>query len=373
MIRLNRAELSDALDAAAPITKAKSPIPVLKNVLLVSHGKSLRVAATNLETSLVQTLTSDGDQFSTLAPCAELAKIVSSLAGDEIELKYDDTKKTLTIGSGKSKYVFRCLSPDDFPTLPKVAGDQNGRTLQVKVTSLTEAFNRTRGFVDDQPMQRWAFGGVYVEFSGTTTKVAAASGAMASVFNFASDANGGAPAILSPESVSQAIGLLAKTKVESVEIAISDRHWSIKVGQREVIGRLMEGQFPDISTVTDGARSSATATVTVGREEIISACRRLESLRGDTLGIKVEAVKDGLQLSYANKDIGDGIESVAAKVEGTFKPIGFKSYQLTKVFGAASGAEVTMRLPSDGGAAVFTEATVSSGSDWTGMVASVKV
>ena len=373
MITVNRSALSAALDAVTPLTKTKSPIPALRNVLIVSHGKSVTISATNLETSITRTIEANGDQFATLAPCVEFAKVASGIAGDEIELRYDDKKQTLTVGGGKSKYVFRCLSPDDFPTLPKIEDGGKSSTVSVNAASLADAIERTRTFIDaDGSGQGFAFTGVQLTVFDKQFRMIGASRAQASIVRFCGNVKAAdRPIIVAGECLGYLLQMLRSIGDSDVDLSFSGRHWSLATDGATIIGRIMEGEYPDVESV---APKQNRASVELSRSELISACQRLSALRGDSLVVKLESGKGELVLEYANKDVGDGTERIEAEIKGEFKPIGFKAYFIVNAAQAGRTERVRIELPEDPtkGAAIFKD-IAATGADWFSMLAPIRL
>lgn len=369
MIKVNRSALSAALDSAVAITKSKSAMAILRNVSLVSHGDSLTISATNLETSIVRSVRCAGDQFGTLVPCAEFAKIVASLDGDEIELRFDGAKLELKVGSGRSAYTFKCMPIDDFPTLPRVAGDQGGRSFDIDAAKLAEAFERTRSFVETES-SRYALAGIQLTPKAGSLKVCGANEHRGSVVRFDSpEVKASDPVVVSAESVAVALPNLRNAGSDGpATVALSDKHWSVAVGAVMVIGRVIEGQFPDIEQFIPKKHDGK---ATVSRPEMIAACQRLAALRGDSLALRIEKSDgDALSISYTSLDVGNGVESVDAEIAGTIDALAWKSYYLIDTMNAARTAKVRIEFAAQ--TAGFHEVDPAPGLTWSAVVAGVR-
>ena len=89
-ITMNRAELLCAVRRAAAVAPSKSPLEVLKGVLLevdAAH-KALVLTATNLEVTLKQKMNCDAPESDALAIDASLlAGMLEKLSGDTVELR----------------------------------------------------------------------------------------------------------------------------------------------------------------------------------------------------------------------------------------------------------------------------------------------
>src|SRR6476659_464403 len=107
-IRVTRSEFLSELAPMQGIVERKTTIPVLSHLLLTAREDKLHLAATDLDVSLTSLCAAD-------------------VKREEVLLVQEEPR-VLTIRAGKSRFKIHGLSPDDFPTLPRV---DEGRRVEI--------------------------------------------------------------------------------------------------------------------------------------------------------------------------------------------------------------------------------------------------
>lgn len=117
-ITMNRLELLHAVRRAAAVVPGKSPLEVLKGVLLEADAahKALVLTATNLEVTLKQKLACAAPEDDALAIDARLlAGMLEKLPGDTVELRRNNRDRRLTVRSGESRYEMSVWERSGYP------------------------------------------------------------------------------------------------------------------------------------------------------------------------------------------------------------------------------------------------------------------
>src|SRR3989338_8416446 len=125
------------------VNKAISPnntLPVLNNILLKAEGKRLCFFSTNLEIAISCFIDADvRSEGSITVPSKLITSYVSLLTDDRVELSVVDGM-SLAIVSATSDTKMKCISPDEFPLIPKV---EKGQEFTVKVDDFNTAITET--------------------------------------------------------------------------------------------------------------------------------------------------------------------------------------------------------------------------------------
>ncbi len=127
-------KLKQAVQTADRMTGKNLSVPALQALLLIATGKSIKVRSTNLslgiEIELPATVAQEGV---VLVKGDILTNVCNNLSGEQsVDLSLEG--ENLTITTGKSKTVIKCLPPEEFPTLPLVEGE----SFEVKSSVLQE-------------------------------------------------------------------------------------------------------------------------------------------------------------------------------------------------------------------------------------------
>ena len=120
-----------------------------------------------------------------------------------------------------------------------------------------------------------------------------------------------------------------------------------RVGDTEIVSRLIEGQFPNYEPVIP---TSHTSRAVVDREALLAGTRRASIFARDSANIvKIELGGDngeatGVAITAHAADIGDNADVVEAAVEGSATAIAFNARYLIDVLGALGAEEAALEL-----------------------------
>ena len=116
---LEKNHLMRALSHCQGVVERRNTVPILGHVLLESQGNTLKITATDLEISYIETLPAHIKVHGSTTVSAHLLfEVVRKLReGSEIELKTSENGEFLHLNSGRSTYNFACLPVIDFPVM----------------------------------------------------------------------------------------------------------------------------------------------------------------------------------------------------------------------------------------------------------------
>ena len=82
--------------------------------------------------------------------------------------------------------------------------------------------------------------------------------------------------------------------------------------------------------------------VTTAREPLLEAVRRSRILARETTPVRLEMLANSIRLSVVTQDIGQVVDELDAKLDGTEITIGFNSQYLMDGIDAVKGDEITI-------------------------------
>ena len=106
--------------------------------------------------------------------------------------------------------------------------------------------------------------------------------------------------------------------------------------------RLIEGEFPNYRQLIP---SSYPNRLTVGREPLLDAVRRVKLLAREATPVRMALRADGLELTAITQDVGQAHEDLDAKYEGAEMVVAFNPEYLIDGVEAIAGDEVVARDP----------------------------
>lgn len=120
-VTVSAKDFAPAAAQAARICNTVTTLPVLRNVLLEVSGGQLRIAATDLESTLDIRLPAEGAADGAVTVSAKtLSQLVGSLGNSELKLASTD-KEQLNVTARSGEYTLAGLSPEEFPPVTNPA------------------------------------------------------------------------------------------------------------------------------------------------------------------------------------------------------------------------------------------------------------
>lgn len=241
-IEVAQEKLSKALNNVSRIAVGKVTLPVLNNVLIrVDKGK-VSLITTNLDMAIMDFLpvASSKDGVTTV-PAKLLAEFVSNLPkGEKIKISAKDTK--VTISAGKYSSVINGSPADDFPELPEI----NEKKAVVFKMGIDEFKNgiASVAIASSNDLTRPALTGIYFNTADKTLCIAATDGYRLAerklIKNVESEIN-----VIVPTSSLQEVLRAINDEMEEIEISFNDDLVRFRLGEVEIISKLIDSSFPD--------------------------------------------------------------------------------------------------------------------------------
>lgn len=239
----NRDGLLAAFQAIAAVAPAKSPKPILSNLLLTTDETGSILSATDLEVGVrYRVLGVKSERLGrVILPTAKMAAILRTSSDGDLFIEVDDDQ--LHVRGSYSQFKLPSEDPDLFPEVPRFEGV--GHT--VAAAELKRMIRRTI-FATDTESTRYALGGVLFEFGECLTLVATDGRRLAQARAPMESADGSAfpkGQVVVPLKALKLLDRLLDDGDPAVEIAITGSSTiAFRTDQAEVWTRLVEGRFP---------------------------------------------------------------------------------------------------------------------------------
>lgn len=300
MAKINKQALASALNSVGKALPAKNgSIPAIDGVLFEGDGETVTLTATDLGWTCQARLKQPHlDAFSVVLP-AESIGAASSLPDDTLEL-YVASDLSATISAGRSRYMFKGISGEDFPRLTppneaKCGLTLGGAALKSALLKVLPAVSRDESKATFQGVLLTLKDGTLTLCASDTFRVARAA---APVQNHNGD---GATSFLVPAKVlGEIIKIMPASNDVRIEFSEKTALFCVTDKDKELVCsvRLMDEKFPDVERFFPSGFISET-TVNVG--EALSAVSRVNivannaslTLKGapDELSIMSESIK----------------------------------------------------------------------------------
>ena len=241
-ITVTQEKLSKALNNVSRIAIGKVTLPILNNVLIRVDSKKVSLITTNLDMAIVDFLpVSSSEDGVVTVPAKLLAEFVSNLPkGETINISSDDTK--VTISSGKYSSVINGTLADDFPELPEI-NEKSAVTYKMAVDEFKNSVNSVI-IASSNDLTRPALTGVYFNTNNDTLAIASTDGYRLAEKKLIDKVKSEIKAIV-PSSSLQEVLRSINDEMEAVEISFSEDLVRFRLGEVEIISKLIDASFPD--------------------------------------------------------------------------------------------------------------------------------
>ncbi|MCC7369302.1 MAG: DNA polymerase III subunit beta [Chloroflexi bacterium] len=343
-------KLNEGLAAVGRVVAARSTLPVLGNVLLATDGGQLKLAATNLELTVVSWVGAKIEEEGAITLPARLLQDYVGLlsAGEPLHLELHGTKAHLTCGRFEAN--ISGIDAEEFPAIPSVAG---GASLQLPAPRLKEAIGQVV-FAAAPDDSRPVLAGVLMQVADGKLTMAAADGfrlAVRKVDLGETDAPDISMIVPSKALTEVARGLPADEEV-LVEIALTPDQSQVlfRHRQAEIVSRIIEGQFPDFNRIiprdtktrvtlqtADFLRATKAAQVFARDNSMIVRLNLVPAEGGDEALGKVT-------VAATSTEIGDNTGDVDASVEGDAMQVAFNGKYLRDALEALDAQQAFLEV-----------------------------
>jgi DNA polymerase III subunit beta len=332
--RCEREALAEALTTAGRAATGRSgALPVLSGLRLELQGDRLTVTGTDLDLTIQLTTEVGGERDGGVVVNAKLAAdIVRALGTGKVDFVVEGDE--VSISNGRSQFSVRPLSFDDYPKL--AAPTTSSVTLPS--AEFGDALRQvTRAASNDEARQ--ILTGVLMAAEAEGLRMVATDSYRLAVRDLT-----GQQVLSADEKVivpGRALTELQRLVGAGPEVTmrLGDRDATFEVGTTRLTTRLIEGEFPNYRQLIPASHPNV---LTVDREPLLEAVRRVKILARDSTPVRLHMSADMLRLQAITQDVGNATEELDAQYSGTELTVAFNPDYLMAGIEACSGDQVTL-------------------------------
>lgn len=309
-LQVTQENLNKALGTVARVANARGTLPVLANVLIKTVNNRLSIAATNLDIAITQYIGAKvGEEGAITVPARLMQDFVGSLPSGVIDLKLDDFK--LHIETEQYKSVINGVSAEEFPVMPAITEGQSwsvpGNVLKKSLQQVILAASNDEA--------RPVLTGIYLHtHEGKLYMAATDSYRLAEKMLMPLDAE---ISLLVPVSAMQDLLRIVNDTDEDVQVTSDDQQILFRVGDVELVARLIEGKYPPYRNLIP---SSFATRAELKRADFLNVTKVSSLFARESAGsITIELSEAAQQLSIRSvaSQLGENNATATAKVEGS--------------------------------------------------------
>ncbi|MCB0968102.1 MAG: DNA polymerase III subunit beta [Ilumatobacter sp.] len=332
--RCEREILAEALTTAGrAATSRTGTLPVLSGVRLDVAGGELTVTGTDLELTIRLTVPVHSDtDGSAVVPARLISDIVRALPAGAVEISLGDDE--MAISAGRSQFSVRPLSLSDYPA--QVEPDADAVTLQS--SEVADALRQVvrAASTDDA---RAVLTGVLIAADDDGLKMVATDSYRLAVRDLpqSSMLGAGQKVLVPGRALAELQRILSGD--DELRVRLGAREAVFEAGETRLTTRLIEGEYPNYRNLLPSAYPNL---LTVGRDALLEALRRVKILAQDSTPVRLTLGGDTLQLTAITQDVGNAHEEIDASYDGAEMTVAFNPDYLASGIDAVEGDEVTL-------------------------------
>lgn len=337
-IRCKRKDLEVAVTNVQRAVSGKSTIPALEGIYFRAEAGTIELCGTNLELGITTELKVDVEESGEAVLQAKLIGDIVRKLPEETVIIESGENDVCNIRSGNSEFTIAGIPPMEYPELPTLT-----ETIEIGLSStvLKSMIRQTLFAVAETDAKPVHTGTLFEIQEGELTLVSVDGYRLA----LRKEAIGTKDSIrfVVPGKTLQEILKLIPEEEENLEIQIGKRHVQFRVGDYQIISRLLDGEFLDYKSAIPTTKKTG---IRVNARRFIESVERVSLLVTDRLKSPIRCIfaeGEGVKTS-SSTSIGKANDAFEAEVEGERVEIGFNNRYLLDALRNTEGDEIQIHI-----------------------------
>ncbi len=307
--------LKEGLNIISGIRRESSHLPILRNFLLETNDGKLTFSSTDLELGIIHQISAKViEKGSVAVPFQVFSQIIQNLSSERVNLELSESSLLITTDNYRAKIS---IAPkDDFPIIPSVSDETH--TFSCENIVMLDALSSVMPACQISDI-RPELSGILFKYADETVKLAATDS-----FRLAektipqkqitSTASEDESFIIPLKTIQEVVRIFSQEKDDLI-ISFDKNQVLFKTPTTSLISRLIEGTFPDYTTIIP--QESSTRTV-VNKNDLTSALKLTSSLsnRLNEVRFVVDQKNKNITIFSATQEFGENEYILPAKTEG---------------------------------------------------------
>ncbi len=342
--------LLSLLATTGKVISSKNTLPILDYFLMELSGNELRVTTSDLETTLIGSITVDQvESEGTIAAPAKL--MLDSLKEfSEIPLTIDvnDQNWEIRISWKSGSLSIPGASAVSYPAVPQLSAEKKEMSLDVDL--LVNGINKTIFATADDEL-RPVMNGIYFSFSENALTFVGTD-AHKLVKYEAEIQNEVVAAFILPKKPANLLKSVLLKEEEPITVGFDSKNVMFRLKSHTLVCRLIEGTYPNYNAVIPANNPNK---VLVDRIELLNGIKRVAVCSNPTTNlIRMDIADNRINLTAQDIDFSvSANETISCSYDGEAIEIGFKSTFLVEILANIETPTVVIELADSTRAGVF--------------------
>ena len=373
---VRKTDLLRELQLFQGIVERKNTIPILANVLLEAHGAEVKMLATDLEVGLRSKCPATVAKGGSLTlPAKKLYEIVKALP--ETDVRIEEDKGGVKVAADRFDSRMQTLPREDFPTLPDPSGSA---TTALPREALRQMISKTQFAITGEDTRYFLNGALFLQrpdslglVSTDGHRLAHISVAREAVKDKAPRATDGATdeqRVILPRKTLLELGRLLGEGEGDVVYERGENHLFFTLGERLLISRMIDGQFPAFERVIPKNNDKR---VEFDRDRLTAAVKRVALLSNErSRAVKVQIDKGKVEIASSSPEFGEAKEVLMVDYAGAPVTICFNAQYVLDFLGVVETDTVSLDFKDEMSQAVL-KPVGAEGYDYTYVIMPMRI
>ncbi len=339
-LEINCKKLKEAVSLIERVAGKHQTLPVLSCVLLEITKNQLLLKATNLDVGVEVSIPTKSDSTGSVAiPAHTLSSFLSQITDQNQIVTMEIVSGNLNIKTNKSKGTIKTVSPDDFPSIPKI---QDGQEYSISPEDFVHGLNSVFYSASVSSVKP-ELSSVYIyQDNEHITFVATDSFRLAEKKIKATAGTKINDTLIPFKNIQDIIRVLGSFN-SSTTVKSNKNLISFENNGTYVVSRIIDGVFPDYRQIIP---KNFTTEVTALKQDIINALKisNIFSDKFNQVHLTIDPKTKLFEIQTKNSDIGENQTTVDAALTGDRMEINFNYKYITDGFQSIDSDSVTLQL-----------------------------
>ena len=342
--------LLSLLATTGKVISNKNTRPILDYFLMELNGNELKVTTSDLETTLIGSITVDSvESEGTIAAPGKL--MLDSLKEfPELPLTIDVNDKSweIKINWKSGSLSIPGASAVSYPAVPTLSAEK--KELELDVDVLVNGINKTIFATADDEL-RPVMNGIFINFSPTALTFVGTDAHKLVKYESERETDINASFILPKKPANLLKSVLLKEE-DAIKVAFDSKNALFTLKNHTLVCRLIEGNYPNYNAVIPANNPNK---VLVDRIELVNGIKRVAVCSNPTTNlIRMDIEENRINLTAQDIDFSvSANETISCSYDGQPITIGFKSTFLVEILSNIETPTVVIELADSTRAGVF--------------------
>ena len=330
--------LLSLLATTGKVISNKNTLPILDYFLMELNGNELKVTTSDLETTLIGSITVDSveSEGTIAAPAKLMLDSLKEFSELPLTIDVNDKNWEITINWKSGSLSIPGASAVSYPAVPQLSAEK--KELRLDVDMLVNGINKTIFATADDEL-RPVMNGIYINLApGALTFVGTDAHKLVKYESEAENEVG--TSFILPKKPANLLKSVLLKEDDAIEVSFDSKNAMFKLKSHTLVCRLIEGNYPNYNAVIPANNPNK---VLVDRIELVNGIKRVAVCSNPTTNLTAQDIDFSVSAN----------ETISCSYDGEPISIGFKSTFLVEILSNMDTPTVVVELADSTRAGVF--------------------